>query len=58
LKSPIFELDRDEPTHTSVEEQQVDVEVVIVDHDALLPLDEREPATDLQQRALDLAQSR
>lgn len=37
-----LELDRDQPLHAPVEEQQVEVVIVTVERDPLLPLDERE----------------
>ena len=41
-----------------MEEQQVDVVVVTVEGDALLPLDEREAGAELEEEALDFAQQR
>lgn len=43
-----LELDRDEPLHAPVEEQQVEIVVVSVERDPLLPLHEREAGPQLQ----------
>src|SRR5262245_29070624 len=51
-----LELDGDQPLHRPMKEQQVEVVVVAVERDALLPLDEREARPQLEEEALDLAQ--
>lgn len=44
LEVAVLQLDGDEALHPPVEEQEVKVVVVAVERDALLPLDECEPA--------------
>src|ERR1043165_5542993 len=51
-----LQLDHDKATHAAVEEEQVDVEIVTVEHDALLAFDECEACTQLEQEAFDLAE--
>ncbi|MDB4952714.1 MAG: hypothetical protein JWO36_283 [Myxococcales bacterium] len=53
-----LQLDRDQSLHASVEEQQIEVVVVAIEHDPLRPLDEREAGAELEEEALDLTQDR
>jgi len=51
-----LELDDDQAAQLSMEEEQVDVVVVAVERDALLPLHEGEARAQLQEKPLDLPQ--
>jgi len=53
LEAAYLELDHDEAGLGPVEEQQVDVEVVAVDFEVVLPADEREAVAELEQERLE-----
>lgn len=50
-----LQLDRDESLHTPMEEEEVEVVVVVIDCDALLPLDEGETGSELEEKTLELS---
>ncbi len=56
LKAPTFQIQRHQPAELAIVEQQVDAEVVSVDLDPLLASDEGEPAAELQDERLELAE--
>ncbi len=58
LERALLELDRDQAPELAVVEEQIDVEVVAVELDALLPGDEGEAGAEFEQEELQLAQDR
>src|SRR5262249_27110594 len=54
LEGPFLQVDDHERPQPEVVEEQVDVEVLITDFDAVLPADEGEPLTEFEQEALEV----